>query len=277
MPAPSASRARRLLPALLAGVVVAGASLGAAALAGRTGAGADADARPAATATAGTPPPPAPDPPPATTTATPADASAGGGTPAEDVDGPRLAFLGDSLTVGVGAPPELGYAWQTAERLGWPIALVDGVSGSGFLAPGGGEPMPDRVPAVVAARPDVVVVAGGTNDVFWGFPPREVERAAAGLLADLRAGLPDARVVVLGPLPTSFEEVRQPNPTREAVRAAAQAAGVEYLDAGELVAAAVTQEAQWDAYISDDGLHPNEVGYGVMADAIAAELAALVR
>jgi lysophospholipase L1-like esterase len=285
--------ARRRLPALaavLAGLaVVVGVGLGIAALAGRDGAtSADgATLAPGAPGATGAAPgtlepaaPPAASPsattPPASATPAAGPTSAAPSPTAPAADGPTLAFLGDSLTVGVGAPPERGYAWQTAERLGWPIALVEGVSGSGFLAPGLGDPMPDRVPAIVAAQPDVVVVAGGTNDVFWGFPPADVGRAATDLLAELRAGLPDAAVVVLGPLPTSFDAVDAPDPTREAVRAAAEAAGVDYLDAGALVRAAVTDAVQWDGYISEDGLHPNELGYGVLADALAAEIGALV-
>jgi lysophospholipase L1-like esterase len=276
-----ASRRLPILAAVLAGLaVVVGVGLGIAALSGRDGAasangatlGPGAPGTPGATGTL------EPSTPPAASPSTTTGPAAVPPSPTQPVgDEPTLAFLGDSLTVGVGAPPERGYAWQTAERLGWPIALVEGVSGSGFLAPGLGEPMPDRVPAVVAAQPDVVVVAGGTNDVFWGFPPDDVERAAAELLADLRAGLPDAAVVVVGPLPTSFEGVDAPNPTREAVRSAAEAAGVDYLDAGALVGAAVTDAVQWDGYISEDGLHPNELGYGVLADALAAEIGALVR
>jgi lysophospholipase L1-like esterase len=270
MPDPTSSPARRVprVVALLAGLAVAGGvGAGVAALAGRD------DGTPGGAAAPTTQPGPGE---PAVTPPAAAPPAPAGQEPAVSGDTPSIAFLGGSLTVGIGAPPERGYAWQTAERLGWPIALVEGVSGSGFLAPGGGDPMPDRVPAIVAARPDVVVVAGGTNDVFWGYPPRDVERAAADLLADLRAGLPDAEVVVLGPLPTSFDAVDDPNPTREAVRAAAEAAGVTYLDAGAVVGAAVTDEAEWDRYISDDGLHPNERGYAALADALAAELDALV-
>jgi lysophospholipase L1-like esterase len=258
----------RLLPVLLGAAVVAGVGLGAAVLTGRP----DGDVRAEET---GRPVDPAPT----------AEAAPPAGTPspshpvpsADDPAGaPRIAFLGDSLTVGVGAPPERGYAWQTAERLDWPIALVEGVSGSGFLAPGGGEPMPARVPAIVAAHPDVVVVAGGNNDAFQGYPADAVERAATGLLTDLREGLPDARLVVVGPFPISLEEAAAPGPTHRAVRAAAEAAGADFVDAGSIVESAVRTDDDWSRYISADGLHPNELGYSVMADALAAELRSLV-
>lgn len=192
-----------------------------------------------------------------------------------DPGAPSIAFFGDSLTAGVGAPPERGYAWQTAEALGWPIAVVDGVSGSGFLAPGGGLPMTERVATVVAAAPEVVVVAGGNNDAFRGYAPDEIEAAATEVLTELRAGLPDATVVALGPF-TSLLTGGTPDATTAAVRAAAQAAGVEFIDATELVGAATTGPQGLRPYLSADGLHPNEAGYGVMATALAGRLPALV-
>jgi lysophospholipase L1-like esterase len=256
------SRRPRAVPLVLAAAIAAGLGLGAAALAGRSPSAPEvAGASGQVQDRAATPAPSATDVPPS--------------APATDV-APRIAFLGDSLTAGVGAPPERGYAWQTAERLGWPIAVVEGVSGSGFLAPGAGLPMPARVAAVVAADPDVVVVAGGTNDAFQGYAPADVGAAAAGLLTELRAARPDATILVLGPFPTTFEAATASDPTSDAVRAAAEAAEADFVDARSLVASAVTDPDQWDRYISADGLHPNELGYGVMADVLAAELRTLV-
>ena len=201
------------------------------------------------------------------------------GDPAADPasDGPpTLGFLGDSLTVGVGAPPGRGYAWQTAELLGWPIAVVDGVSGSGFLVPGGGLPMPERVPAVVAARPDVVVVAGGTNDAFQGQDPAAVQDAAAGLLADLRAGLPDATVVVVGPFPWTPDSATDGDAISAAVRTAAEEAGVAFLDPRDLFTSGRVDPATVGRYLSPDGVHPDEEGYALLAEVLAEQLGRLV-
>lgn len=222
-------------------------------------------ATPSPTALSPTPSaPPASSPPPAGPSALP------------DPDAPSIAFLGDSLTVGVGAPPERGYAWQTAEALGWPIAVVDGVSGSGFVAPGRGEPMTDRVDDVVAVAPEVVVVAGGSNDAFRGYEPAEVQAAATEVLTELRAGLPEATVVVLGPFVSVLLGGTQEDATTAAVRAAAEAAGVPFVDAAELVASATSGEQGLRPYLSADGLHPNETGYAVLAGALAERLPTLV-
>lgn len=235
----------RVAALALAGIVTAGLALGA--LVARPDAGAPGTGRSLAPPTAGAP--------------------ATGPAPAGHA--PEMAFLGDSLTVGVGAPPGRGLAPVTAELLGWPTALVDGVSGSGFLAPGAGRPLTDRVGDVIDAAPDVVVVAAGTNDAGRGYPPADVGAAASQVLRELRAGLPDATLVVLGPFPTSADAVEADDPVRDAVRDAAQTEGAEFVDARELLASPGVDLERWDDYISGDGLHPNERGYALLADALA--------
>jgi lysophospholipase L1-like esterase len=181
-----------------------------------------------------------------------------------------VAFLGDSLTEGVGAPPEQGFAWRLASKLGWEAATVDGVSGSGYLASGAGRPLPERVWGIVRVDPDVVVVSGGNNDAFQGFAPQDVRPAAEQTFRALAAGLPDARIVVLGPFPTSPAALSSPDAMNQAVRAAAKAVGVEYVDARQVVDD-VPLSMVGD-YLSADGLHPNEAGH----EAIATELAEIL-
>lgn len=190
---------------------------------------------------------------------------------------PTIAFLGDSITEGIGAPPRAGYAWVTAERLGWPIAVVDGVSGSGYLTPGYDRPMPHRVARVVASDPDVVVVAGGTNDVFTGYRPHEVARAARGLLAELSADLPDALVVVLGTFPTSADAaLTGEGAVDDELRAAAAEVDAVFVDAHDLIGDALDDPGDWASYISGDGVHPNESGYRVLGEALAVRLDEIV-
>jgi lysophospholipase L1-like esterase len=187
-----------------------------------------------------------------------------------------LAFLGDSLTVGVGAATEEGFPHQTAARLDWPIAVIDGVSGSGYLAAGGGTPMPDRAQAVLRTSPDVVVVLGGNNDTWQGFAPEDVRPVALDLFRELQDGLPDGDVVVVGPFPTSFAGVEADDPMRDAVRAAAEEAGVPFLDPREMLAERLADPKAWDQYLSVDGVHPNADGYALIADALAERLPQLV-
>jgi lysophospholipase L1-like esterase len=191
-------------------------------------------------------------------------------------DAPSIAFFGDSLTEGIGAPSGRGYAWQTAELLDWPVAVVDGVSGSGFLAPGRGRPMPERVAAVVASDPDVVVVAGGTNDAFQGYDAAAIQAAATDVLTGLRAGLPDATIVVLGPFTSALVSGVPDGAAVDAVRAAATAADLDFIPASDIVGDALDDPLAASRLLSADGLHPNEDGYAVMADELAERLPALV-
>lgn len=204
------------------------------------------------------------------------DATDGGTTSADGDAPPSIAFVGDSLTVGVGAADGESYAWRTAEVLGWPVALVDGVSGSGYVAPGGGEPIPARADDVVAAGPDVVVVVAGNNDVFRGHDPDEVGDAARELFAALGDGLPDAELVVVGPFPNRLDEVADPTAVRERIRDAADDAGAAWLDPRDMLAEELGDPAAWARYLSEDGVHPNADGYRLIGDALAERLPELV-
>lgn len=62
---------------------------------------------------------------------------------------------------------------------------------------------PEMVPEVVAAAPDVVVVAGGQNDFdAFAVDPEGVRTAIVETYVGLRAGLPDAEIVAVGPSTT---------------------------------------------------------------------------
>jgi lysophospholipase L1-like esterase len=111
-----------------------------------------------------------------------------------------IAVLGDSYTA--------GSAMDSGEKSEWPALLTAGrswdvaryaMAGTGFVAGrDSGTDFGARVPDIVAARPDVVIVEGGHDDA--GSPPAEVADAARAVLTGLRTGLPDARILVLGVL-----------------------------------------------------------------------------
>ncbi|MBI9116110.1 SGNH/GDSL hydrolase family protein [Sanguibacter suaedae] len=204
----------------------------------------------------------------ATTTAPPEEATTGP-APTEDVS---IAFLGDSLTEGVGAPPERGYAWQVAEDLGWELELVDGVGGSGYLVPGAGVPFPERVDGIVETGADVVVVSGGTNDIFQDQVAADVAVAAEDVFHELVERMPAARIVVVGPFPVNPLLAGMSVEMSDAIEGAADAVGVEYVDAADLLDRVDT--SRWSEYISEDGIHPNEEGYDLMAQLIGERLTA---
>jgi len=203
------------------------------------------------------------------TTPAPSEEATPAPEPTEDVS---IAFLGDSLTEGVGAPPERGYAWQVAEDLGWELELVDGVGGSGYLVPGAGVPFPERVDGIVGTGADVVVVSGGTNDIFQDQVAADVAVAAEEVFQELVERMPGSRIVVVGPFPVNPLLAGMSVEMSDAIEGAADAVGVEYVDAADLLDRVDT--SRWSEYISEDGIHPNEEGYDLMAELIGERLTA---
>lgn len=124
---------------------------------------------------------------------------------------PRAAFIGDSYTQGGGAEPDAA-RWSTvaAAGMGW-IEENYGRGGTGFVTTnsylGCGleycPTYPEMVPEVVAAAPDVVVVAGGQNDFdAFAVHPEGVRAAIVDTYVGLRAGLLNAEIVTVGPSTT---------------------------------------------------------------------------
>lgn len=112
------------------------------------------------------------------------------------------AFLGDSYTFGVGATqPTDGYAYLVARAEGW-TARVVGLPGSGYVrvAIRDHENIAAGLSAVIAAQPRVVIVASGHNDAMPHVPYTQTGAAALRDLRALRAALPQATIVVLGPI-----------------------------------------------------------------------------
>jgi acyl-CoA thioesterase-1 len=109
-------------------------------------------------------------------------------------EGPLVAFLGDSLTSGWRLPEEEAYPAVVARTLaarGRPIRVLNaGVSGD-TAAQGLA-----RLPAVLKHRPDVVVVALGTNDGLGAAALAGTEAALGRILHEARAAR--ARVVLVG-------------------------------------------------------------------------------
>ena len=112
------------------------------------------------------------------------------------------AFLGDSYTFGVGATqPSDGYAYLVARAEHWTARIV-GLPGSGYVrvAIRDHKNIAAGLAAVIAAQPRVVIVASGHNDAMPHVPYTQTQAAALRDLGALRAALPQATIVVLGPI-----------------------------------------------------------------------------
>ena len=176
--------------------------------------------------------------------------------------GSVVAFYGDSLTFGLGATsPQKRWSSLLCQARGW-TEVNPSISGLGFVQARTGD-LPDQI---VAAAPDLVIVALGHNDLLLvDSRGLEVEAAISDDLTRLRAGLPDARIVVLALFsPLSFEppQVVAVNGWLEDAAAAIDATFVP-ASAGWLVG-----HPDW----TTDGIHFSDLGNERVAALVDAEL-----
>jgi len=207
-----------------------------------------------------------------------------------DLKGKKIAFLGDSITVGVGtSAPEFIYWNRIAQATG---AETFGYGCSGTrIAPqhivAVDEPYENlyfasRVESMIPDA-DIVVVLGGTNDYGHG-------DAALGklgdktndtfygayhlLLAELIRRYPDAHLVVMTPLHREKENdlynsrgIRNSAPFIEyvkAVREVAESYGVTVVDLYRDCPICPVNPVHKQKYCPD-GLHPNDAGHSLIA------------
>ena len=121
---------------------------------------------------------------------------------------------------------------------------------------------------VPAAKPRVVVVSAGGNDIAAGATAEAVRDAFALLVKNLRAELPDVKIAFLAMLPSEmrWEQKDRQQQANEAVRdfiaarvaAEGNAAGLIYIDANAAVLGPDGRPAV-ECFL-DDKLHPSTIG-----------------
>lgn len=197
--------------------------------------------------------------------------------------GPTVAvWLGDSLTEGAQVAEEERFATLTSAAFGW-VPVNRGQGGTGYIAAGSMEvpehgPFEDRVAAIVADAPEVVVVSGGNNDSGLGASDEELRAAVTATIQPLREGLPDAAIYVVGPF---WPEPSPPDAVlrvRDIVAQVAGEFGVPFVD--PLGAEWITEVIDGDQpgiradIIGTDGTHPSAAGHAYIAERLIAELRA---
>jgi lysophospholipase L1-like esterase len=184
----------------------------------------------------------------------------------------RVMPLGASSTVGAGSPATAGYRGPLQMLLARDGITVDMVGSQR----GGPSSVPDRdhegasglslqgmKPRVAAwvrqARPDVILLHMGTNDLLQGASAKEVARRLDGVLSEIVA-VSGAHVIVAGvwaPLPDDAQDRAEFNRLGAAVVEDFRRRGhsMRYLD--------VSEPLESDELA--DGLHPNATGYRMIA------------
>lgn len=188
----------------------------------------------------------------------------------------RVVAYGDSISEvkpgwnGGAKSPEANWAAVLGKRLG------EQHPGSAFtlahFAIGGQNTYEGlgRLDGLEAHAPDLVLVAFGANDCCHHFlDPDETRLALATLVADIGKRFA-ADVVVVG---TGGDNPQKPffrhlDATRAAQRAAAEEAGVPFVDVREAVLAATAGGHRWaEFHLAADNCHPNDAGHAVWAEA----------
>jgi acyl-CoA thioesterase I len=171
---------------------------------------------------------------------------------------PRVVFLGDSLTAGLGVGPEEAYPAVIQQRLrasGHPHVVVNaGVSGD--TSAGGLR----RLEWSLKGRVEVLVVALGANDALRGLSPGDLE-ANLGTIIDRARGRGVAVLLAGMEAPPNFGAAytRQFRSVYPALAKRYDVPLVPFLLAGVAGVPALNQS---------DGIHPNPRGHQIIADLV---------
>jgi lysophospholipase L1-like esterase len=170
----------------------------------------------------------------------------------------RVVFLGDSITDA------------------WGRSVGEFFPGKPYLNRGiGGQTTPQMLLRfrfdVVALRPAAVVILAGTNDIAGHTGPASIEEIGGNLasMAEL-ATVHGIRAVLCSVLPVNGYQRPRPasrpiariRALNDWIRQYAEQHGHVYLD---YFSAMLDEAGMLRRELSEDGLHPNEAGYAVMA------------
>ncbi|CAN5128523.1 hypothetical protein BH11ACT2_BH11ACT2_15760 [soil metagenome] len=199
---------------------------------------------------------------PARTTPTPTP------TPSHTFSGTaKIAFLGDSFVAGYGGGGG-SYVDQIGSILDATIT-ADGVVGSGIVNYGEGLPYGQRVDALLATDPDILVIQGSVNDLQT--PSAAVATAAQTLVERAKDHRPKVSIVLVGPIYLTSETLPATLEQRAALQAVSRVEKVTYVNpAGWITDAAAP------TLIGPDRIHPTAAGYAVIATQLAAQLRPVV-
>lgn len=180
--------------------------------------------------------------------------------PQADTGGTRVAFYGDSYTLGTGASDD-SKRWSTiiCEQRGW-SEFNPSVNGLGFVNNRGSFGEGDEPSQVIADDPDILFVTMGLNDNFSY--DRAADQIKAQITEDfsrLSTALPDARIIVVEPFWYTDRRPKSVEVIIGWVKDAAAEIGADYIPGASHW---IEGHPEW---MASDGLHPNDDGYAHMA------------
>jgi lysophospholipase L1-like esterase len=188
----------------------------------------------------------------------------------------RAILVGDSFAEGTGADGRFNSYGQTfCAMAGWDDCWVSGSGGTGYLNNGsagyvGRTTFRQRiVHDVLMYNPDVVVIAGGKNDM--SYPITSVQNEAQLLYAQIRQTLPTVQLIVTSPFPSSGPQAQGATYINggKALKTASLGLANYYLDVtgpmayitGNGNASKPNGSGNADTYITTDGVHLTPAGH----------------
>ncbi|WP_341953891.1 SGNH/GDSL hydrolase family protein [Salinibacterium sp. TMP30] len=181
-------------------------------------------------------------------------------TDVRDPDATRVAFYGDSYTLGTGAS-SADNRWSTvvSEQRDW-SEFNPSVNGLGFINNRSIFGEGDLPSLIIADDPDIVVVTMGLNDNF-SFDSRsdDIRAQITDDFDRLTTALPDARFIVVEPFWYTDERPASVETIIGWVKDAATDNGADYISGASRW---IEGHPEW---MASDGLHPNDDGYTEIA------------
>jgi len=190
--------------------------------------------------------------------------------PPRDPNATRVAFYGDSYTLGTGASDPAN-RWSTiiSESRGW-SEFNPSVNGLGFVNNRSTFGEGDLPSMIIDHDPDIVFITMGLNDNFsFDRAADEIKEQITTDVDRIAEGLPDARIIVVEPFWYTDERPESVETIIGWVRDAAAAVNADYIPGASHW---IEGHPEW---MAADGLHPNDDGYAEMAKRMDEELTKL--
>ena len=190
--------------------------------------------------------------------------------PPRDPTATRVAFYGDSYTLGTGASDPAN-RWSTiiSESRGW-SEFNPSVNGLGFVNNRSTFGDGDLPSMIIEDDPDIVFITTGLNDNFsFDRAADEIKQQITTDVDRIAEGLPEARIIVVEPFWYTDDRPESVETIIGWVRDAAAAVNADYIPGASHW---IEGHPEW---MAEDGLHPNDEGYAEMARRMDAELGKL--
>ena len=187
-----------------------------------------------------------------------------------DPNATRVAFYGDSYTLGTGATTaDLRWSTIICDQRGW-SEFNPSVNGLGFINNRSIFGEGDEPSQIIDDNPDIVFVTMGLNDNFsFDTKAVEIEAQITDDLMRLDDALPEARFIVVEPFWYTDERPRSVEVINGWVKDAAADIDADYISGASRW---IENHPEW---MASDGLHPNDDGYAAIAGRMNTELAKL--